>query len=459
MPGSFSGINMLGNTLRFFQQGLDVTGHNISNLNTVGYSRQVIQYGANNSETYFGVTGTYQVGTGVGVQGVFRQRNLFLDRQFRDVNSDLGKFQTLSGSLSQIQGIFPEPNGEGISSAITKFFDGWSSLASNPNDPAAKLQLKLAAETLTSRVRTTYNELQTQKAGTESQISTQFDRIDQLSAAIVEVNKQIVAATAGGHPPGDLMDKRDLMLEEMSGLISIQSHVNQDGSVRVYSGEMALVDGNSFRPIPRNYDVASGTISDGNRSYPVTSGSLAGIMQSIQTIDSLISRLDTLANEIKTQVNSIHRTGITADGSTNIDFFADSTPQTGAAGFELSSAVKASDENIVSGASGNAGDGSIALALSKMRDSKFAGIGNKTFSGFYNELLSGVGRDHSAFKDALDTAGAVLTQINNQRQAESGVNLDEELTNMLRYQKSYQAAARALTVFNEVTEELVNLIR
>jgi flagellar hook-associated protein 1 FlgK len=182
-------------------------------------------------------------------------------------------------------------------------------------------------------------------------------------------------------------------------------------------------------------------------------------MQGLNKVGEFKANLDTFANTLRSQVNGLHRSGQLSDGTTNIDFFNDSNPQTGAANFGLSAAVLASADNITNGSTGAAGDGGVALALSRLRESNIAGLGGKTFKNFYGEFVSGIGRDIQVAESSMDTQGAIIQQVDLQRQAEMGVNLDDEMANLLQYQRSYQAAAKALSVLNEVTEDLVNLIR
>lgn len=458
MPSPFGGLNMLGNALRVFQRGLEVTGHNIANVNTPGYSRQRMELGTNRPDTVFG-NRPYLVGTGVNVQTISRARSFFLDRQANNATSEFGRYETLAMNLRQVEGAFPEPGDNGISAALNKFFDAWSALASNPNDPAARLQVQSAGQSLTMRVRNTYAALDTQGTEVKREIDATFDQIDGLTAHIGRLNEEIVARQAGGGIANDLLDARDAAIAELSGLIPVQTYAQPDGMMTVYSGERLLVPGSQSIPIPRTYNAANLTLSDGQLTSSVGSGRLAGLLQTLHSVQTYQSRLDDLANQMRTEINAIHRTGTTVGGSTGIDFFNAPDPLTGAVDFALSAEVASDPANIIAGASGAAGDGSIALTLSRMRSQDLAGLGGKSFGAFYTELVSQVGRDSAYYASSLDSQGAVLDQIEQQRQAVIGVNLDDEMTQMMQFQRSYQAAARALSVMDEVAEDLVNMLR
>lgn len=458
MPSPFGGLNMLGNALRVFQRGLEVTGHNIANVNTPGYSRQRMELGTNRPDTVFG-SRPYLVGTGVNVQTISRARSFFLDRQANNATSEFGRYETLAMNLRQVEGAFPEPGDNGISAALNKFFDAWSALASNPNDPAARLQVQSAGQSLTMRVRNTFSALETQGLEVKREITATFDQIDGLTAHIAKLNEEIVARQAGGGLANDLLDARDAAIAELSGLIPVQTYAQPDGMMTVYSGERLLVPGSQSIPIARNYNASNLTISDGQLMSSVGSGRLAGLMQTLHSVQTYQSRLDDLANQMRTEINAIHRTGTTVGGATGIDFFNAPDPQTGAVDFALSADVASDPANIIAGASGAAGDGSLALTLSRMRSHDLAGLGGKSFGAFYTELVSQVGRDSAYYASSLDSQGAVLDQIEQQRQAVIGVNLDDEMTQMMQFQRSYQAAARALSVMDEVAEDLVNMLR
>lgn len=458
MPSAFGGLNMMGNALRIFQRALDVTGHNIANVNTVGYSRQRVVLGTNMPDTLYGLH-PYQVGTGVNIQTVMRVRSLMLDTRMNRASADLGTYESLATTLKQIETVFPEPSSNGIGDALGKFFDSWSALASNSGDVALKMQVRAAGQTLAQRVRNAFSELLNQEQAITLQLGHSLDEIDGLTRQIATLNEQIVAESANGGSPNDLLDRRDLAVENLNRLLGVQTSIDPNGAMRVYAGEILLVDGASTKAVPRQFDATTQTLSDGINTYAVTNGQLAGLMQGLRQTESYKGHLDLLANTLRTQVNSLHMTGQLADGTTGILFFNDSTPQTGAADFALSAAIDASADNVVSGASGAIGDGGVALALSRLRETGITALGGKTFKNFYGDFVSAIGRDIQVAASSADTQRSIMEQVSLQRQSEMGVNLDEEMANLLQFQRSYQAAAKALTVLNEVTEDLVNMIR
>lgn len=460
MPGSFFGFDLAARALRGFQRGLDVTGHNIANVNTRGYSRQTVDFTQTEPLTFY-ANGLQSLGTGVTIGSVNRIRDQFLESRMQDAQAELGKFGQLAASLKEIQGIYNEPGSSGISSALDKFFDSWSALASNPAEAANRLQVRLAGENLAGRIRGAYADLGNSQSNLTIEIGQTTSRISELGQTIDRLNKQIRALGVGGATPNDLLDQRNLALEELSSLVNVTTSAGKDGTISVYISQFTLVDGAGSNELPRTFDAATGMITDGSRGYQIRSGRLAGLFQSLNQANASMAQLDTLANTLRTQVNGLHTTGINPKGTTGIRFFNDAAapPQTGAIDFGLSAEVLADVDNISAGTSGKAGDGGLALSLSNLRSQSIAALGNKTFSLFHSSHVATIGSDLAYYGNTVTTQEAIVEQIDAQRQSISGVSLDDEMTNMLRFQRSYQAAAKVLTIFDQVTEDLLGMVR
>ncbi len=458
MPGTFSGIGMTSHALRMFQRALDTTGHNIANVNTAGYSRQTVEFKTQFPLKYYS-DGWKALGQGVSLSAIARVRDGYLEASARGNAATLGKYQTLASSLKQVEGMYGEPSDSGIAAALDKFFDSWSALGSNPNDSAIRIQVQNSGQLLTSRVRSAYSQLLSYEGQLQTQADATVSRINQLGAGIADLNQQIRGfASTGGHA-NDLMDQRDLAVRELSSLIDTQVERFEDGSYSVYVAGHTLVDMAGDRPMPATYDPAASTFVASGVTYTVKSGQLAGLFQSMSSVTSQKSQLDALANEMRTQFNTVHQTGIDQDGNTGNVFFNDSLPQSGAIDFNLSAAVLGSPRAIAAGITGEPGDGGLALSLSQLRDTSLVALGNQTFQGYYLAGVGQIGSQAAYYESAAETEGAVASQIENQVQAVSGVSLDDEMTEMMRYQRSYQAAARALTVFDQVTEDLIAMLR
>lgn len=459
MPSAFHGINMASNALRSFQRALDVTGNNIANVNTPGYSRQTIDF-SEQDPTLFFQGGAYSLGNGVQIASVNRVRDMFLESRKQTVSSESGRLGALNTAASGVQSMFQEPGGSGIADAMDKFFNAWSGLASNSNDPAAKLQVQMAGQTLADRVRGTYNQLQSQVQQQATVASDTITKIQNLSNDIAELNANIRDKVAQGAEPNDLLDMRDQSIQQLSGLINVQTQTFADGTVTVHSGSLTLVNQDSAGTVPTQFDATTQTLTDGTTSYKITGGSLAGIFQGTNDIKATMGQLDSLADNLRTEVNTIHKNGINSSGGTGIPFFNEtaSLPRGGASTFDLSAQVQADPEAIASSATGLAGDGTLALQLSQLKNAGVTGLSNKTFSSFFGGVVSTVGQKAAYYETSLTTQDAIGKQVDAQIQSVSGVSTDDEMANLLKFQRSYQAVAKALSIFDSVTQDLINML-
>lgn len=461
MPGLFQGISTMNTALRAFQRALDVTGHNITNVNTPGYSRQQVQL-VESDPTRYQASQPYFLGNGVTLASVSRIQDQFLfARQIQSTAED-GRLGSLSSGLDNVQAIMNEPGGSSIGDALSALFNAWSALGSSPNDTANLTAVQQAGSTLASRVRGMYGSLMSQASSVNGQIVGTIQQAQGLVNQVAALNQQIRSQQQPGATPNDLIDARDQAINQLSQIMPLTVAQQADGSVMMFSGQMTLVDSAGAKTIPTTYNAATSTLSNGTDTFTINSGQLAGLFQTSQRITAYQGQLDTLANTLRTQFNTIHATGINGLGATGQNFFQDvaaGNPQTGAIDFDLDPAVKADIRAIATGVSGDPGDGGLALSMSQLRDSPIAAFGGKTFSGFYGDIVAGVGQDAATAHSLSATSSAVLQQIGQQVQSVSGVSLDDEMSNMLRFQRSYQAAAKALSVFDQTTEDLLNMIQ
>jgi len=423
------------------QQGaLDVTSHNIANANTAGYSRQQAVFSA--SDPLQVVDGAKlstlaSLGTGVDIQSYQRIRNQFLDMQYRAQNMVLGQQTATSDSLSQVETGLQEPGDNGLSAQLAKFWSAWSDLANNPNSSGARQALYQQANT----VATTLHSLDSQLTDAAGQASAEYTSItqaggdvSQIAAQIASLNSAIKKSVAAGDRPNDLMDKRDQLLDQLSGLAQVSVNDLGNGSIQVSFGDAAnpLVDDGTVN-WPQTLNNAG--------PPPTTSGgklqALNDIFKTGGTIDSLRADLNNVANTLATQVNAIHNTG----GATGVDFF------TVTSGSEAASiAVNVTAATIV--ASSATGSGDIAAQIATLR-------GSGTDSA-YSAYVTRIGSMSKDAQNRQATAQALTNSVDSSRQSTSGVSMDEEMTNMVKFQRAYQASARAMSTMDQMLDTLIN---
>lgn len=451
MPGSFFGINIASQALRNFEAALNVTGHNLANLNTDGYSRQTVGITPSTPITFFGAN-PLTMGTGALIGSISRVRDRFVEGRIIQNSADQGRLNQMLSSMRNIEGVFGEPGTGGISDAMSKMFDAWSQLSSNPADEAARLNVRLQSGLFAGRVRETSNQLVDQFMSLQTETNSTISDINRIAAQISDLNGEIRTTMGSGAVPNDLLDQRDLLLNQLSGLVDIRTQQLPDGSMTVFVGQHTLVDQVSDRPLPTSFDAATSTVFNGTETVQIRGGRLAGSLGAINQLQGYRQQLDTLVNEIRNQINSLHQTGTNLNGTTNISIFSGTV---GASDLDIDPAIVADLKNIAAGTSNRPGDNGLATALAGLRDSSMANLGGASPTQFFSDLMGRLGQDTNFYAASADSQSAIATQLEAQRQSISGVNQDEELALMLKYQRSYQAAAKVLTVMDQVTDELI----
>ncbi len=459
MPYSFQGISTMSSALRAYQTQLDVTGENIANLETVGFHRRTATLTQNPSTTVT-VGHTVTVGNGVNVMAVTRVRDMFLQGRRTEAESKLGRQQTALAGLTNVQSAMMEPGDEGVSAAYDAFNNAWSALSASPGSAAAKADVQAAGQKLAGKVSGFAGDLCAQRSDNVADTKDILGKIDAATSKIAKLNTDIATAVARGGAPNDLLDRRDAAVQELSGYADVTVSKG-DGNVSVSLNGFQLVTPSGAQTVSDKYDMASGKILQGTSSFGVNGGSLAGAHDTLTTINATSAKLDTFADNLRRGVNALFTTGTTANGTTGAAFFAEPVPPSTAVGaldLRLSDALAADSGAIPSGTSGLSGDGKLAAQISALRDQKVTALGDQTLSGYYAGVVSDLGRQVSSTQDAVDTQESVTQQIDAQISSTSGVSMDDEMANMLRFQRSYQAAAKALSTFDSMTETLIGML-
>lgn len=455
MPGAFHGIETASRALRAFQRQLDTIGHNVANVGTPGYTRQTVDLRATTPLDVRSGS-AIALGTGVEVASINRIKAGFLTQQRDIAEAEGGRLDGGFSGLKSVEGLFLDTDGKGIGGDLDAFFAGWSKLASNPGEAGAKKEVQTTGRALALQVRTVAKGIAAARVGMAQEAKDAITDAEGLTKQIAALNVAIVGAKAKGETPNDLMDSRDGMVRSLSRLLGTTAIENQDGSVAVSLDGTSLVDGAGARPFPKTWDPATGTLTDGARTYTVTSGVLKGVAESDTQAASFLGRLDAFADNLRTAVNNLHRAGPLA-----LPFFTDpAPPATGitAATLRLDAGVDADADKISTGASGDASDGSIALGLSRLKDTPIAALGGKTLGGYQKGIVTDIGRTLQSRTQSLDTHQAIVTQLDNRIQEVSGVSTDDEMAQMLKVQRSYQAAAKVLTMFDDNVGTLIGML-
>jgi flagellar hook-associated protein 1 FlgK len=409
------------------QTALDVTGSNIANANTEGYSRETAVLQPNpplDIPAISTLTGEgAQLGTGVGVQTIMRIRNTYLDAQYRAQNSALSSASTQAEVLGQAQAAFNEPTSASIASQMSSFWTAWNDLAASPAEGAAKVGVVEAGVQLAR----TFNELSAQLSTIATQTGEQYTaltgpggEVEDIADQIAQLNGQIKLSEEAGQPPNTMLDRRDQLLDKLSSLANVTVTEEADHTDTVSFGDAAepLVKGTTVNWPQELTEAAGGQL-----------GALLGLTGPKGALTSLQNGLDGVADTLASTVNA-HLAK---------PFFAGETAAT------LTVAVTA--EEVQASGTEAAGGNEVAQEIAALR-------GGAAEQG-YAALVEQLGSDVRGAQDEQSNLQTTVTAINDQRQSVSGVSLDEEMTNLISYQRGYQASARTLTAMDEMLETLI----
>lgn len=436
------------------QQAMDVTAHNIANAQTPGYSRQRLNLTAVAPQVL--PSGT--IGRGVTTDGIQRARSEFYDATYRRENGLLGNSGTLASILGQVESAFGEPSDTGLAAALDNLFGAFSDLAADPSNPVVRDAVVQKAQGLISQFHRIDSELTRTAQDAAVQLNADVAQANRLAGQIATLNSRIQELGNSADYTPDLQDQRDQAIDELSALVGVRVLPRDDGTISILAGNTLLVDANRVQTLAVTGLPGGGygVTADGGLMDP-QAGSLKALTDfTTTTLPGIRSQLDQLANALVTEVNTIHRTGTTAGGATNTDFFDPAGVSAGT--IRLAPAIAASSSAIAAGTSGAPGDGSVAEALGQLAAAPVGSLGGTAMRDFYTNLTSAVG---SAVNDAgnnRDIQQALVDRSALERSSVAGVSIDEEMTVLIGQQHAYAAAARLVAVADEMVQELMKLI-
>ena len=428
---SFLGLETALRGLQAHQAALDVTTHNVANASTDGYTRQEAVLSASRplvlpaGQTASG--GAAMLGQGVDVESFNRIRDQFADLQYRAQNMALGQSQTNANMLGQVQDVLSEPGEDGLSAVLSKFWDSWDAFSNNPENSATREAVVNQGQLLTDRI----NQLSTQMAGVQAQAQQQYSlqtgpNGDVLKAAnqIAQLNLAIKSSVGQGGQPNDLLDQRDKALDTLSSLAQVKVTDAGDGTVTVNFGDAA-------QPL-----VSGGTVTWPQTLTTASGGSLGALLQlgdpTTGTIAGYMSKVDSFVSTLSSTVNAAYG-GTFFNGTTGATLAVAETPTT------LHASTLATPPS---------GANDAALAVAALR----SGSADQSYSA----LVAGIGGDVASAQDQQSSAQALVSAAQDRRQSTAGVSIDEEMSNMIRFQRGYQASARVMTTLDQMLDTLIN---
>lgn len=443
MTSAFSGLTNALAALNVQRYGMEVTGQNIANANTPGYTRQRAELAAVGPAT--GVAALYATqhpNGSVTVSGTTRLNDPMLDVRARTEHGDNGYRQTTANVLSSAETLFDEPSDHGLAEQLNDFWNSWAAVANNPGDLAARnVVLQKAAGLATSLNQSSAN-LDRLTQSVSQQAAAATAEINTAATALAELNGEIAVASASGTNTNALADQRDGLLLKLSDLAGAQTTILADGTATVSIGGQNLVSSTTATGValsPANQILVGGTPAG------PAGGSLQGLVDSLNTtLPGYAAQLDAVATGLANTVNAGQTSGYDLAGAAGTPLFTGSTAAT------LSVAVANPANLAASGAPGGNLDGSVALGMSQLGNSTSGA--DAAYRGMVGTLATDVQR---AVQQAA-IQQAVTNNVDELAQSSAGVSFDEETTNLLTYQRAYQASSRVLTTVDEVLDTLIS---
>lgn len=488
------------------QNALSTISHNISNANTPGYSRQRVDLAAAPAYTPTSrheVTAN-QIGQGPVVQKVSRSRDLFLDTQYRLANAKLGLNTDMRDVLAQLEGIMNEPSTNSLNNTLQNLFDSAQELSLHPESSATRTNFIQQSMDLVSIVQlqaTQLSDLRKNLVGdalapasfSTSQLAINVADVNSKLTAIANINRDIVTIKASGAEPNDLLDQRDKLLDDLSKLIDIKLTHYDNGQLDLsIGGENMILGGRQVEsleviqnpgPAPDPDDVPAlvqtvngGVVLNDAAGSEITSGKIKAILDmggndpALSTVQGVLGKLDTLVETIATEINNLQTAGRDQNGNLGPPalFQQNAAINPGQPlnifHWEINPTIvndpsliaAAIDDPTATGGFAGVGDGRNATAIAQLRDQAFAALGTG-FVDYLNGTISKLSIDSKTYQNGSSIQENLSQTIDLRRQSLSGVNVDEETIDLLRFQRSFEATSKTIKIFDEVIQSILSM--
>lgn len=466
---TFSGLGTALSSLIAQRQALEVSGQNVANANTVGYTRQRAAIASLPAATVPSMFSTSNgVGLGTAVTGIDRLGDVFLDARLRNETSGASRLATIASGYDTLETTIGEPTTTGFSKDLTSFWTAWSDVANDPSKDSTRAVVLQRGQAVADRLATMYTDIGTQWNQALTTTKATITEVNTTAANVADLNTRILAITNSGGSANELMDQRDLLVTQLSSLVGASTRTNADGTMDVMVAGNALVSGGSANALavsgtPASFGDAmaggtAGTVSitwakSGNPAG-IEGGTVAGLLTTLAPsasggiLTSAADQLNKVATSLATAVNDLHTTATTVDGATGGAFFAIDASRPAALG--LSVAISDPDDVAVAQSGQGELDGTIGKALAELANATDGP--DAIWSAFVVDL----GVKSASATSRATVAEAARATASSAQLAQTSVDTDEESVNMLAYQRAYEGAARVLTAVDEMLDTLIN---
>ena len=576
MRSTFSGLNTMVRGVFSNQLSLDTVGHNITNASTEGYSRQSVNLAATRGQNVSSLYGDVIVGTGVDSVSIQRARNVYADKQFWSETAQQQYYKTCQTNYDKVEAVFNDSDKTGILNSMEEFYKAWQDLSINASTDSNRVAVVEKGNVFTDKLKTATQQMQSQINSQYDDMSSTLTKINDITNQLTKLNQNIMTTEATSASANDLRDKRDLLVDELSGYMNLNVYEDDNGMYTVVSNGVSMVNGINRLTLEMSVPIANSTygindysiqIKESGIAYIPTDGSLKAQLDTIAEDKSYIDKMADMAGFMLTTFNNMHQQGAGIDGSDSslgnadgptfgINFFGDNNTVytwdsdthsvvatelkndgtitrsldytestangvttrrptvkidgtvaaknnldgvniinaltinsaiTAAGGTSLIAArsLTVTQDTDANGAyidnkysvkASGPKDGTNAVNMSSLfnleksnvtttADVSFNGtaisndkraIDDISLNAYYNSMMSQLGSDSESVDDKADAQDDLINQIVSWRSSTSGVDWNEELTNMIMFQQGYSACSRCLTTMDEMLDKLIN---
>jgi len=431
------------------QAAMDTASNNVANASTVGYTRQRVDLVSRTPYARrYGI-----VGQGVDIAGITRARVTGLDAQVRLSASAQGRLDVLADLLAGTEAVMGEPDA-GITSTMTGLWNALDELTIDPPNTTAREHVISALGDLANRVNGVAEKWQIEEATASRSLESYVDETNAMLQRVADLNRQILDARSLPGEPNDLLDQRDLLIDELSNIAGVTAFTTENGAMRVSLNGLSLVTDNVVTGL--TYDASTFEISHSSGATVTVGGELAGFQSYLKTeLPGFFNELNAFARDLADALNAQHAAGYTPGGAAGGDLL---TYTLGDEALTLSVAVSDQSEIAAAGSGPPVADydGVNAEALSNLRQTLAASGGTATLDDAIRSVISYIGEMTAAAASGAKSQAALTTAAENARLQIHGVSIDEEMVNLITYQRAYEAAARVMTAVDQNLDTLIN---
>ena len=458
MSGSFSSFNTGLSALRFNQVAMDVASGNIANSSTQGYARRRVEGASIGAPPQLSMWSRYSgSGDGVGVSSISRMVDPLIDARARTEHSNQAYLDRIASVLDRVESGIGEPGPDGVSAAMTAFGKGWQDLDNHPELDSARTQVLSRAGDVVAALQNQAGNITNEASDQRFRLQVTVEQANVIASDLAATNKSIATANLTGTDANVLLDQRDALALRLSELTGATAKIRSDGGVDVTLGGVALVTGDRASTLQIASGVAADgsadgapvtfAINDGATTIPVTGavrGETGAVTELLNvTLPDYLASLNAVAKTFADEVNAQHALGYDAAGNPGQPLFSYDPANVAAS---LGVAITAPGELAASGVPGGGLDGSNADKLSELT----AGL------DAYTTLVTGFGARVASVHRLAANQQVLTAQVDGSREQLAGVNLDEEMVNMLTAQRAYEAASRVISTVDSVLDTLIN---